>query len=98
MVRGHYGHLYRINHMAKTYVERQRQVNADQFHVAVTPWPPGVDVCPRESRPHFHYPNDMIQVLAEGDWILSEKRNGNKSVMSNAEFTETFNVPGPVEA
>jgi hypothetical protein len=77
-----------------TYVERPRQVLAEQFLVAVTPWPPGVDACDQlVGIPHFHYPNTAVVALTEGDWIVTERRNGYQSVMADAEFRETFNVP-----
>lgn len=79
----------------QVYVERTRQVTADQFQVAVTPWPPGVDDCDRmPGIPHYHYPNDQIQPITDGDWVVAEHRTGYKSLMSDAEFRATFNVPG----
>jgi hypothetical protein len=81
---------------SRTYVEKIRQVTADQFLVAVTPWPAGVDACDRmPGIPHFHYPNDTVAALDEGDWIVTERRNGYQSIMADSEFTETFNTAPP---
>lgn len=82
--------------MAKIYVEKARQVTADQFLVATTPWPPGVDQCEAmPSVPHFHYPNGVVIPINDTDWVLAEHRTGAISLMSDTEFRGTFNVPGP---
>ncbi len=80
-----------------TYVERPRQIDAEQFQDKNNPsWPQYVDDCGAIPGPHVHLilgdpTTPVLLPVHDTDWIIYEGADGTSvSVLTDAQFEATY--------
>lgn len=79
--------------MARTYVEKARKVNADQFLVSVVPWPPGVSAA--GSGYVYTFPSGITLPIVDTDWITVDTRSGQHELVTDAAFQDRYGAGPP---
>ena len=68
------------------------EVKAEQFLVAVKPWPPGVDEDPlSKGAYYFASSSEGALGLSDGDWIVTDE-HGRRFVLPPARFGSLYTV------